>query len=432
MATTYTGPIRVESCETDDDGHLTISITYGVRGELNDGPLTALLTTGLPQYGNYYEFFDEDHQWAYCTPKASVKVRDAKDGEKPRHFEVTKTFTTKPLKRCGDQKFEDPMTEPPKISGGSVKQSEEATLDRFGKPILTSSLEQIRGKEVEFDANRDTIKIEMNVPSFAYVAMAILMRNCVNNFPLWGLPPRCIKLSGTPWSKEYYGLCYTYYKLTLEFEVWTVSDPVTGLTTSGFDREILDEGTKALNGEFDKTTGEYVLLDINGDPPNPKDPTHFKKFTDRQGNASRVILNGAGIPAEVICGTNSRFISLQNTNLGNSLGDTSYWQPLYNPDLTPIEWFSGEKYPAGTVVIDEDLQQFVAIKDSLQGEIPGNDLTVWRYLPSGVTVIGTYSAATTYSLGDLAAAPADTAPGRILVQRYNSANFLLLGIPAIL
>lgn len=71
---------------------------------------------------------------------------------------------------------------------------------------------------------------------------------------------------------------------------------------SGFDRDLLDEGTKVLHGRW-ASTGKWTLLDINGVPPDPENPQHFDRFTDRNGNPARVLLDGSGRPALVQVGT---------------------------------------------------------------------------------------------------------------------------------
>ena len=433
MATTYLGPRRIGRVTQDDDGHRTYEVTYLVEGDLTDGPYEALRTAGLPVSGQTYALLSEADPYAFCTPYADVEVHDQKDGERPRAFLITRRFTTKPVKRCGDLRFEDPLTEPPRVSGGSTAQQVEATADRWGRPILSSSHEPLRGDLLKFEEHRDTIQVVMNVPSFTSVALALAMRDHVNLLPLWGLPTRSVRLAQAPWTQEYYGLCYSYYKLTLNFEVALYTDPATGLVSSGWDRVVLDEGTMVLNGEWDATTGEWSLIDIDGGPPDPGNPQHFVRATDRKGKPLKsVILNGAGLPADVVTGTNAYFISLANGNVGRSLADPRYWVPLQNPSLTPVPWYIEDRYQAGTVVIDEFGDVYVnEFNVTVSNDTGISDTTVWLPLDNGANLQGNYSAATAYAVGDIVSSTQRTAPGRVLVQKYHGANFLLLGIPAV-
>ena len=293
----------------------------------------------------------------------------------------------------------------------------------------------VRGDLLKFEEHRDTIQVVMNVPSFTSVALALAMRDHVNLLPLWGLPTRSVRLAQAPWTQEYYGLCYSYYKLTLNFEVALYTDPATGLVSSGWDRVALDEGTMVLNGEWDATTGEWSLIDIDGGPPDPGNPQHFVRATDRKGKPLKsVILNGAGLPADVVTGTNAYFISLASGNVGQSLADPRYWVPLQNPSFTPVQWRAADRYMAGTVVIDDELDNAIYV-NLASVTVPYDTLitnaAVWRELPSGVTLQGNYNAATAYALGDIVSSTQRAAPGKVLVQKYHGANFLLLGIPAV-
>jgi hypothetical protein len=134
----------------------------------------------------------------------------------------------------------------------------------------------------------------------------------VNDRDLWGLPPRWIKLSGATWDKKYYGpvtgggsvttgvgtkcadlpTCSVFYVRVLDFEI----DPRT------FDRELLDHGAMVLRGHWDPTTGNWVLDPVPGyagvNNPDPKNPAHFIRMTDRRANLIRGSLNG-GIPINV-------------------------------------------------------------------------------------------------------------------------------------
>jgi hypothetical protein len=239
-------------------------------------------------------------------------------------FNVTVPFSNKPQNRCQDFKVEDPLLEPQKISGGFNRFTEEATKDRYGYPILNSAHEQVRGPQVEFDNNRPVVKIEQNVANLQLDLLTVMI-DTVNGYYLWGFPPRSIKLSGVSWERKFYGNCSVYYTRQLEFELAGLQD--AGLTGTGsdpepiqsvyktWDRELLDEGTKVLKGHW-KRNGNWVLDKIDGAYPDPSNPTHFIRFKDRNGENTRVILNGAGLPAGVRVGSGSGSIS-DETEIGS-------------------------------------------------------------------------------------------------------------------
>jgi len=304
--------------KSDNDGYRTYSVKFKVYSDSTypymDGPLTAARCPGLPQYGDIWSFGSEIDPWVWCYPEFDVAAApEFKEGRPVFVWIITKTFSNKPLgKKCQDSEIQDPLLIPQKVSGKFNKVRIEATRDRFNEPIQNSAFEVIRGSEIEFDAGNPTIKIEQNVPLLEFNLVSALMHT-VNDFYLWGFPPRCIKLSSFDWEKVYYGTCYYYYKRTFEFEVntkaITVLDSVTNATigayiVSGWDKDLLDEGTKVVRGQWDKNPSSPTYKAYKPDPSatfssltnsytNPKD---FVRFQDWNGNYSKVILDGHGRP----------------------------------------------------------------------------------------------------------------------------------------
>lgn len=283
---------RTYSLARDEEGHRDYTIVHLVQGEIGDGPYQVLNTPGLPVPGNYWIVDSDIDLWAWCRADARVSIHEEKEGDPVTIWRVEQRFSTKPpsrdKQRCQDQQIENPLLEPAKISGSGVKYSEEATHDRFNKPIASSSHEQLRGQQVEFDKNRPSVRIEMNVPLLNLALLASLV-DCVNSSTMWGLPRRCIKLSNYTWERKFHGLCSVYYTWVLDFDI----------NYSTFDRDLLDEGTKVLNGHWDEDTGAWVLdaIDTDGTQPDAANPQHFIRFKDRNDENARVVLNGAGLPA---------------------------------------------------------------------------------------------------------------------------------------
>lgn len=289
MAGVLLGP-RTFSMSRDSEGHRTYKLKQRVRVEAGDGPAIALQTAGLPEIGSTWDIGNDLDLWAFCLPDASTTPIVVKEGDTIRFFDIEQTFSTKPpeknQQRCQDSQIEDPLLEPQKVSGSFTKKQEEATTDRFGYSILTSSHEVMRGPQVEFDKLNPTVKIEQNVPVLELELLAS-MANTVNDSPLWGLPRRCIKLSTVSWERKYYGACSVYYTRILEFDIQYET----------FDRDVVDEGTKVLNGEWNKDNGHWEVLEIApGEEADYLNPSHFIRFKDRNGENTRVILNGYGVP----------------------------------------------------------------------------------------------------------------------------------------
>lgn len=282
---------RTWSGNRDSFGQRDYKITFLIKSDFTDGPANVMETPGLPLPGSYWYIDGDVDSWAWCRWDADVKIHQEKVGDKNQYWTVELLFSTKPPGGpCRDQHITNPLLEPQRISGSFVKYTEEAVTDRFGRFLMTSSWEQFRGPHVEFDRNRPQVRIEQNVADLQLPLISALT-DCVNDSPLWGLPPRCVKLSSSSWERKYYGLCYCYYTRVLEFDI----------NFETFDRILVDEGNKVLNGHWHPTDGTFIVERL-GNPlvaPDPLNPSHFVRFKDRKNENYRGPLNGAGLPAGV-------------------------------------------------------------------------------------------------------------------------------------
>lgn len=304
MAVVYVKGPFAKSLERDDEGHRTYAVKHFVTTDaIQDGPQVVLTAANLPQVGDVWNFGNDSDLWAFCWP--TMKISSASgDQESTKIWTVEQKFTTKPFKRCQDTVIENPLLEPQKVSGTFVKYTKEVTKDRNGEFILNSAHEHLRGPQVEFDHNRPQVHIEQNVADLDLATVAQMV-DTVNDSTLWGLGARKIKLSNFSWERLYYGICFAYYKRIFDFDI----------DFNTFDRKIPDEGSKVLNGEWETEdecatgTGTSVsgwkLLNICGAAPDPDNPAHFCRYKDRFGEPARVMLDGAGLPADsmVISGT---------------------------------------------------------------------------------------------------------------------------------
>lgn len=294
MAFSIVGGPRVWEGSRDEEGYRTWKITHLVMtDDQADGPALALQTPGLPIPGSIWSFGNDLDVWATC--KLGAEVKPYPSNKLPiMQYEITQTFSNKPDgKKCKDQQIEDPLLQPPKVSGNTQTYQEEATTDRFGNKIVNSAFEQIRGPQVEFDKNKHVVNIEMNVPELR-MDFVLGFIDHVNETELWGNPPRTVKLTEWSWEVKYYGTCYKYYTWKFKFDV--------DLRT--FDRQILDEGTKVLRGDWVRDPSSIRYTDyVSASDADPNNPSDFVKFKDWNGENSRVILNGAGVPIDTGIGT---------------------------------------------------------------------------------------------------------------------------------
>jgi hypothetical protein len=293
MATALRPGYRAWKLNRDKEGHRVYKIRFVVLSNdpQNDGPSVVLSTPGLPAIGSTWAFGNDVDLYAYCTPE--VVIVPTLDDEPNEVWKLDYTYSTRPLERCQTGSIEDPLLEPDKIEGSFVNYTREMTHDRFGNRLKSSSHEQLRGAQVEFDAHRAQVTIRRNVASIDLPLLTMLM-NSVNDSLLWGLEPRKVKLSGASWTQLYQGICSVYYNRALTFDV----------DFEGFDRIVYDEGTKVLRGQWGTgqtgsgNVGEWVLLpDEDGNMPDPNNPSDFVHYKDKSDEYTSVLLDGFGEPA---------------------------------------------------------------------------------------------------------------------------------------
>lgn len=282
---------RKWSLTRDREGHRDYLLVSLVKTTDNDdGPATVLATPGLPAVGDSWTYGNDIDGFALCHP--DVRITPTRHDEPHRLWIVENHFRTLPMERCQDTPIEDPLLEPDKISGSFIRFTREATRDRFGNFILSSSHELIRGPQVEFDDSRAQVRITQNVSDLQLPTLTQFV-DTVNDAPLWGLPKRTIKLSEPTFERRYRGICEIYYTRTLTFDI----------DFNTFDRKALDEGTRVLKGRWSAgcVAGSVWTTNFGVDP---NDVSDFMKFVDCAGNPiENVILNGAGEPITSPLGT---------------------------------------------------------------------------------------------------------------------------------
>lgn len=301
MAATLVGKQGAWEGERDHEGHRTYKITWLIHANALDGPNVIMNCPGLPYPGSQWNFDNDSDEWAFCYPTLTIKPHQPRGMEKHEWWTAQQTFSTKPLNRCNTTTIQDPLMEPQKVSGSFVKYTQEAVLDMNGFPITYSSLEPMRGPQVEFDANRPSVKIEQNVPSLGLATFAQMV-DTVNDSTLWGLATRCVKLSNVTWTRNLWGTCNFYYTRCFDFDV----DYAT------FDRYVLDYSDYMISGHWadaliaaDSGKHGYVpdTTWIDGNPINRNNPHHFVRAKDARGEQKRMRLDGLGAPITESSGT---------------------------------------------------------------------------------------------------------------------------------
>lgn len=281
---------RAWSVKRGVDGHRDYTIVHRIEIDRNvHGPRAVLDCPGLPAPGSTWDFEETIDDWAYFTQQADVVQVGRESGN--CFFDITQYATTRPTPDCATDYRNDPLTFPPRIDIDTINYNKEAISDRFGAPIRTSSWEQIRGPQAEYDNHKIRVIIEANQGDLDLVLIDELM-NTVNDMEMWGFPARYVKFSAFSAKKQFNTDCEIYWTKRFTFDI-----------SSEHDREILDEGTKVLRGKWDTdrssaTYGQYILAKnpFSGMVVSPTSPRNFIRFKDWHGENTRVILNGRGKP----------------------------------------------------------------------------------------------------------------------------------------
>ena len=267
MAFTYAGLIDA-TASYENDGHRNYELVFRVISSTkNDLGAQASVTAGLPVVGASYSIGNDSDTWAYCLPGWKCR-REFKDPGKPNHWLVTVPYSTKPLSRCQTTSIENPLLEPPKISGSFVKYTKQLHEDRNGDPYRSSTGEPLVGKETEVDDDRLQVVISQNQSAHNLSTVDSLM-NKLNNATLWGLSSEKVKLSGCRFEQRWYAVCTEYWNFTYEFDIrdsWT--------------QELADKGRMKLSTGGTATNPDHwevakdrfgenlpvMRLDTNGQP----------------------------------------------------------------------------------------------------------------------------------------------------------------------
>lgn len=274
----------------DQDGHRDYTAVWLVDSEdAANGPTSVFLTAGLPPIGTLWAFGNDIDTAAFCHPDWTAHKLGPKN-ESGTLWALEQHFRTRPIKRCQDTTIENPLMEPPKISGSFVKYTKAMTKDRFGKPPLMSSGEPVAPNFVEFDANRHQVSIEMNTLFLPLGTMTSLI-DTVNDEELWGMPKRCVKLSEASWQRQIYGVCNYYFTVRYGFDIDAL----------GFDRKYQDRSQLCLKGW--SPGSRCAKLDPDVIAPgetleNWKLPKNYECYKDATGENTITNLDGKGRPAD--------------------------------------------------------------------------------------------------------------------------------------
>ncbi len=263
MSIVSVDPISSE-LSIDANWHRTYTSVYQViTDDVNDGPITVVNASGIPNYGASYQWGNDSDSWAFCQA-AHPRLVNVKDTS--RQWYVTITHSTI-ARTQQDFNRESPLDWRPIISGSFAKFTKAATQDKDGNPI-TNSVEEPFVPALEMDDSRDSLVIQVNTPSIN-LALRAQARNKVNSSTIWGLPSRAVKLNQWAWGVRYYGLTpyiENQFEFEINYELWNHKQ-----LDAGF-RKLVDAGAadlaekyRTIMDDIDTPRHQPTPLDGNGD-----------------------------------------------------------------------------------------------------------------------------------------------------------------------
>ena len=228
----------------DKESHRTYTVDWLVEtDDVTDGPINILAATGLPQPGDYYEFYGEYDHWATCKWDMDVQLMHQDQGRGSTAWKVTQRFSTKSDGKERQQQRDNPLNEPPEISGGWNQVARKRHFDKDNKAITNSSKEPITSDDVlTRNIAQPTVDITMNLPDLPLSIIATAI-NRVNQTAMWGLGPRHVRLYNCPWSRKIMTNGFMYYSVTYQFEC----------SFESWDIPFLDQGFKEYVGPEERT-----------------------------------------------------------------------------------------------------------------------------------------------------------------------------------
>lgn len=306
MPPTYGNPERLKwSMSRSEEGHREYKLSMLVKmTDPADGPWSVLNSAGLPAIGASWTYGNDNDPWAFCTPNVSAKMVIE---DEPNILWMTEhTFSTRPLRRCQDNSIDNPLAEPPDISGSYLRYVKKLEKDRNSKAILSSSHEQITG--LERDASRLTIVIGRNMLNLDLPTLHTMV-DTLNDSAVWGLDSRKIKLGAPRFERRLYGTCSFYINLTTEFEIRPEGWDIDDVADTGYKKfhvgVLADTPENRANPKNYILAKDYIggnppqriLLDGNGDPLTDPTNPHYLDPIEGYGESNFYLLD---IPSSLV------------------------------------------------------------------------------------------------------------------------------------
>lgn len=223
MAATSVTLVKSTCGKFDLDGQREYTSVYRVlTNSRSDGPITVIGAPGIPAFGSTYSAGNDFDTRAVVVSFGPVDLESEKDSLK--QWLCTVNYSTQLVKKCEDFDIDNPLAEPPIISGDFIQGEVLLTKDSAGNDIKNSAEDYYDGltKEVA----RPSLEIQKN---FAYVDLDFLRQyiNTTNSGTFFGVAANYWRFTRCRWQRVFRGTCQPYYQVQYGFDLdpdkWQIS-----------------------------------------------------------------------------------------------------------------------------------------------------------------------------------------------------------------
>ena len=285
-----------------ESGHRTYQSTFRVfTDSVSDGASTVMIYSGLPQLGDPYLWGNSFDYGARMNSLPVVRL-EREDQSARKIWIATCTYTTQG-RQLEEQPPDDPLSHPWGVSGDADEWSEEAETDVNGKPLINSSFQQLRGKQVERFRSRRKLTLSKNFPIINQLWIDHYEESTNrSSVSILGMvyPPKHLYMRRITFTREWYAYNTPYFPHTFQIDVHK----------NGINRKIVDKGTMQLRD--------------NGNPFDPGDMVPILNLQTK--DQMERYLNGAGGPISDIADA-----AILNDPDGFQLEDDEEWNAIGFP-----------------------------------------------------------------------------------------------------
>ena len=217
MAASAARKVRV-SASVDNKFNRTYTGIYQVIADLSDSPLTVFQAFGIPEWGSSF-IWDTDYDlWAFAQGYTADPVeRIIYLGRDCWKWEVKVTWSSVSTERAKADPRNNPLDDPPVISGSFLGERVAAIRDKDGDPIVNAASEPYLDSPPTIIGNTDTLRISYNTATIN-LAQRTKYVGTVNSAAIWGLKKRQALLSRWDWRILYAG-DLAYIAHDFEFQI---------------------------------------------------------------------------------------------------------------------------------------------------------------------------------------------------------------------